>query len=177
MVHPSSPWCRSTLTTNTPRNAESQKTCYLQSVLECIKERLTWWLATSMVPHGHVDQVTSSGATALLRRRLSTRTCQFRMALQHCGGQVEFLENGPKCAVSSSHPVLRLSGFFACTVRSNFLMKFSESNLPTRVATTKYGFISCTSAHGWLTGHRETGNIGGQPSGKGTVRTTTSRTT
>ena len=38
--------------------------------------------------------------------------------------------------------------------------------VPTRVATTKYGFISCTSTHGWLIAHPEMGNIGGHSSGK-----------
>ena len=130
-----------------------------------------------MVPHDDVDQATNSGATALMRRRLPTRTCQFHMVLQHCVDQVGFQEHGPLCAVSSSHLVPKLSGIFACTVRSKFLMKFLESNIPTRVATTKYGFISCMSTHGWLVAHLEMGNIGGQPSGEGTIRTTTSRTT
>ena len=115
--------------------------------------------------------------SALLRRRLPTRTCQFHMALQLCGDQVGFQENGPMCAVSSSHLVPKLSGIFACTVRSKFLMKLLESNIPTRVATTKSGFISCMSTHGWLIAHLEMGNIGGPSSGRGTVRTTTSRTT
>ena len=57
--------------------------------------------------------------------------------------QVGFQENGPMCAVSSSHLVPKLSGIFACTVRSKSLTKLLESNIPTRVATTKYGFISC----------------------------------
>ena len=49
--------------------------------------------------------------------------------------------------------------------------------LPTRVATTRHGFISCMSTHDWLIAHLEMGNIGGQSSGKETVRTTTGRTT
>ena len=125
-----------------PRNAESRKTCHLQSVLSCIKNRLTWWLVISIVPHGDDDQVMTNGATALLRRRLPTRTCHFRAALQHCRDQMEFQENSPMCAVSSSHLVPKLSGIFACTVRSKFLMKLLESNLPTRVAATKDGFTS-----------------------------------
>ena len=80
-------------------------------------------------------------------------------------------------AVSSGHLVPKLSGIFACTVRSKFVMKLLESNIPTRVITTKYGFISCVSTHGWLIAHLEMRNIGGQPSGKETVRTTTSGTT
>ena len=50
-------------------------------------------------------------------------------------------------------------------------------NLPTRVATMRYGFISRMSTHGWLIVHLETGNIGGQSSGKETIRTTTGRIT
>ena len=130
-----------------------------------------------MVPHGDVDQVTNSGPTAPLSRRLPSRTCQFHVALQHCGDLVELQENGPMCAVSSSHPVPKLSGIFACTVRSKFHVKLLESNIPTRVATTKYGFISCMSTHGWFIAHLEMGNIGGHSSGKGAVCTTTSRTT
>ena len=56
----------------------------------------------------------------------------------------------PMCGGSSSHPVSKLSGIFACTVRSKLIMKFLESNLPTRVATTRYGFISCMSTHACL---------------------------
>ena len=78
--------------------------------------------------------------------------------------QMEFQENGRMCAGSSSHPVPRLSGIFACTVRSKVIMKFLESNLPTRVATTRYGFIFCMSTHGWLIAHLEMGIIGGQSS-------------
>ena len=44
-------------------------------------------------------------------------------------------------------------------------------------ATTKYGFISYMSTHGWLIAHPQMGNIGGHSSGKGTVHTTTSGTT
>ena len=56
---------------------------------------------------------------------------------------------------------------------SKFLMKLYEK-APTRVATTLNGFMS---RHGWLIAHPEMGNIGGQSSGKGTVRTATSRIT
>ena len=66
---------------------------------------------------------------------------------QHCGDQVEFQENGPMCADSSSHPVPRLSGIFACTVRSKFLTKLLASNLPTSAATTKFGFINRRPNH------------------------------
>ena len=48
---------------------------------------------------------------------------------------------------SSRHQVPKLSGKFACTVRSEFLMKLSASNLQTRAATRKYGIISCMSTH------------------------------
>ena len=66
--------------------------------------------------HGDVDQVMTSGATALMRRRLPTGTCQFRRALQHCGDQVESQENGRcVCVGSPSHPVPRPSGILACT--------------------------------------------------------------
>ena len=118
-----------------------------------------------------------SGNEQRHRRRLPTRTCQFRRALQRRGDQVEFRESGPMCAVSTSHLVPKLSGIFACTVRSKSLTKFLESNIPTRVAPTKCGFISYMSTHGWLIAHPEMGNIGGHLSGTGTVRTTTSRTT
>ena len=114
-----------------------------------------------------------SGATALLRRRLPTRTCLFRRSPQHCGDRVDFQENGPMCAASSSYQVLGLSGIFACTARSKFLMKFLEPNLLTRVTTMKNGFISCTSTYGWLIAHLD--NIRGEPSEKETVRSTTSR--
>ena len=63
---------------------------------------------------GDVDQVTNSGTTALLRRRLPTRTCQFHMALQLCVDQVGVQDNGPMSAVSSCHLV---SGIFACFIR------------------------------------------------------------
>ena len=68
-------------------------------------------------------------------------------ALWRPGG---FQENGPMCAVSSSHLVPKLSGILARTVSSKFLMKLLETNIPTRAATTKYGFISCMSTHDWL---------------------------
>ena len=82
----------------------------------------------------------------------------------------------PVCVGSSSHSVPRLSGIFACKVRSKLIMKFLESNVPTRVATTKYVFVFYTSTHGWLISHPEMGNIGCHSSGKGTVRTTSCRT-
>ena len=115
-----------------------------------------------------VDMVASDfhGATWRSRRRLPTRTCQFLMALQLCGDQVAFQENGPMCAVSSSHLVPKLSGTFARTVRSKSLTKLFESNIPTRVSTTKYGSVSYMSTHGWLIAHPEMGNIGGHSSGK-----------
>ena len=68
---------------------------------------------------------------------------------------------GPMCAVSSRHLAPKLSGTFAWTVRSKSLTKLLESNIPTRVATTKCGFISYMSTHGWLIAHLEIGNIGG----------------
>ena len=77
------------------------------------------------------------------------------------------------CVGSPSHLVPRLSGISACTVRSIFIMKFLESGLPTRVATTRYGFISCMSTYGWLIAHLEMGNIGGQSSGIETIRKST----
>ena len=65
------------------------------------------------------------------------------MSLQLGGDHVGFQETGPMCAVSSSGLILmKLSGIFACTVRSKYLTKLLESNMLTRVATTKYGFIS-----------------------------------
>ena len=106
-----------------------------------------WLLAVRTAMHQEHDQVMRCGATAQLRRRLPTRTCHFRMALQLCGDQVGFQENGPMCAVPSSRLVPKLS---ACTVRSKSLTKLPESNIPTRVATAKDGFISCMSTHGWL---------------------------
>ena len=75
--------------------------------------------------------------------------------------QVGFQDNGSMCAVSSCHLVPKLSGTVACTVHSKSLTKLLESNVPTRVATTKYGFISCMSTHGWLIAHPEMGIIGG----------------
>ena len=103
--------------------------------------------------------------------------CQFHMAPQLYWDWVWFQENGPTCAVSSSHLVPKLSGIFACTARSKFLTKLLESNILTRVATTKYGFIFYMYTHGWLIAHLVTDNIGGKLSGEGTVRTTTSGTT
>ena len=64
---------------------------------------------------------------------------------------------------------------FACTVRSEVTMKLSASNLQTRAATTKYGFISCSSAHDWWIAHPVTENMCGQLSGRGTRRTTTNK--
>ena len=62
-----------------------------------------------------------------------------RMVLRHCGDQVAFQENGPMCVDSSCHPVPRLNGIFACTVRSQLIMKFLESNFLTKVATWEKG--------------------------------------
>ena len=65
-----------------------------------------------MVPPGDADQVTNSGATALLRGRLPTRSCQFHVALQHCGGPGGVPGEWPMCVGSSSHLVSKLSGIF-----------------------------------------------------------------
>ena len=68
------------------------------------------------------------------------------------------------------HPAIwfrNLNGIFAYTVRSTFIMNLLESNVPTRVATSRYEFISCTSTHGWLIAHLEMSNIGGQTIRKG----------
>ena len=101
-----------------------------------------------MVLHGDDDQMVTSGATALLRRRSPTRTCQFHMALQHCCEKVELQDNAPMYVGSSRHLVPKPSDIFACTVHSKILMKLSASNLQTRAATRKYGIISCMSTHG-----------------------------
>ena len=100
-------------------------------VLHNVKSYLTTISAVcTVMPQEQVDTVAgdSIGATALLKRRLPVP--------QLCGDKVEFQENGPMWAVSSTHPVPKQSVMFACTVR--------ESNTPTRVATTKYGFIFTT---------------------------------
>ena len=67
-----------------------------------------------------------------------------------CGDQMLYQVNGLTFAdllLSQRGP--RLSGIFACTVLSKSLTIRSASNLQTRAATTKAGFISCTSMRDW----------------------------
>ena len=93
---------------------------------------------------------------------LQARTCQFHMSPAALWR--------PDVA-SSSHPVTRLSGIFACASLSKLTMKFLESSPPTKLATMKYGFISCMSTHGWLIARLEVGITDGPLSGKGIIPT------
>ena len=105
----------------------------------------------SMVTHGDVDQVTNSGTTALLRRRLPTRACQFRMALPLCGDQETFQANGPTYVDSSSHRIQTMSGRHAVTARSKSIAMFSAFDPLTRAATTSFGSTFHTPTLAWLT--------------------------
>ena len=111
-----------------------------------------------MVTHGDVDQVTNSGTTALLRRRLPTRACQFRMALPLCGDQETFQANGPTYVDSSSHRIQTMSGRYAVTARSKSIAMFSAFDPMfsafdplTRAATTSFGSTFHTPTLAWLT--------------------------
>ena len=152
------------------RNREKLVTCSPY----CIKNRLTWSLATSTMPHGDVDQVMNSGATALLRRSLPTRTCRFRKSLQHCGVPGEWYDvcSFIKPPGSETEWHIRMHGAFEIPHETLGIKPTDQS-----CHHEAWVHISCMSTHGWLIALLEPGNIGGQSSGKETVRTTTSRIT
>ena len=148
MVNPASPRCRSTQTTIMPRDAESRKTCYLQSVLLCVRNKLIWLLVTLTVMRGERKAVMTNNATTRSRKRSPTRINQSHAALHHCGDQVAFQEKGPTYVDSSCRPIQTVGGRYAATARSKPIAMFSAFNPLTKAATTRFGSASHTPTLG-----------------------------
>ena len=110
-----------------PRDAESRKTFYLQSVLFCVRIKLIWLL------RGEGKTVMINSAAARSRVRSPTRTYQSHTAVHHCGDQVAFQENGPTYVDPSSRRIQTVSGRYAATPRSKSIATFLAFDRPTKV--------------------------------------------
>ena len=109
-----------------PRDAESRKTFYLQSVLFCVRNKLIWLL------RGEGKKVMINSAAARSRVRAPTRSYQSHTAVHHCGDQVAFQENGPTYVDPSSHRIQTVSGRYAATPRSKSIATFLAFDRPTK---------------------------------------------
>ena len=128
-----------------------------QSVLQCYKSKSTWWLVTSMVPHG-ANRAVILDPSALLEKRWSIRTYLCHPAPHRCGGPGGVPgEWSDVCGFLEPEPSQSLS---ACWV----------SRKKVKVAITKFG-----SSLGWLIVYHETTNLTDQIRERGTHLTATAR--
>ena len=127
------------------------KTCYLQSVLLCVRNKLIWVLVTLTVLRCEREAVMTNSVTARPTKRSPTRVYQSHTALHHCGDQVAFQENGPTYVHSSSRRILMVSGRYAAMALSKSIVMFSAFDTLTKAATTRFGSTFHTPTLGWST--------------------------
>ena len=130
---------RCTLTTITLRNVVSERNCYLQSVLYCYKNMLTWLRATSTALHGAANLAVILDPLALLKKRSPIRAHPCHPAPLRCGEQEACQVNGLMCVGSLNRRVPKTNGESVCMELSPSLTACWVSRKQIKVAIMKFG--------------------------------------